>query len=104
MTEPLWKKSERAFGRLLGLVRAGPLGRHGPDLVAPGGEQTRLAVEIKTKKELPLWLVEAVEQAVQNAGPDKLPIVMLHKAGDDYKKALVVLRLCDILPKELTND
>jgi hypothetical protein len=53
------------------------------------------AVEVKTRKTLPAWLVSAMAQAVRNAGDGRLPLVVLHEAGDKHDGDLVTLRLGD---------
>jgi len=90
MPDKLWKASERKISRLLGGQRAGAVGREGPDVIHP-----HLAVEVKERRKLPAWLLSAVEQAIMGAPKDKLPMVVLHRAGDRYEDALVVVRLRD---------
>jgi hypothetical protein len=88
-TYRLDKHAERKVARLLGGDRVGYLG--GPDVVAG-----HLYVEVKTRRHLPAWLLEAVAQA-KGYTDDQLPIVVLHRAGDPYADALVVLRMEDYL-------
>lgn len=102
MTDARWKAVERAFGEILGLVRAGPLGREGPDLILAdeerqAGSKTFLAPEIKSREDIPQWLTDALDQAEANAGPGQLPFVILHRVGDKYMKAAVIFRLRTIL-------
>ena len=58
MTDRPWKQTERAIARRLGGRRLGPTGRHGPDVTSDW-----LQAEVKTRKRLPVWLLDALEQA-----------------------------------------
>ncbi len=89
MAEKAWKRAERAIADHLGGQRIPITGRAGPDVVSDW-----LAVEVKTRKALPKWLVEAVAQAVSGAD-GRLPIVVLHALGQRYSDALVIMRLAD---------
>jgi hypothetical protein len=84
-----WKHTERAIARRLNGKRLGATGMATPDVVTE-----RLAVEVKHRKELPEWLKDALEQAVNNAG-DRLPLVVLHEAGHRHADDLVIMRLDD---------
>jgi hypothetical protein len=53
-----------------------------------------LAVEVKHRRRLPQWLKTALTQARCGAG-ERLPIVVLHEAGQRHSDDLVVLRLAD---------
>jgi hypothetical protein len=66
---------------LLGTSRLPNSGRGQPDMVAGP-----LAIEHKSRKSLPQWLVEAVRQAERNAGPDQCPLVVLSQAGGRGRK------------------
>lgn len=102
MSDRAWKRAERAFGSLLGLVRAGAVGREGPDLVPPEPSPknaTWLAPEVKAgeKYRIPSWQVKAIGQAVENSGPGQLPFVIVHRPHQRFEDALVLVRLGDIL-------
>ena len=84
-----WKRTERAIARRLNGKRLGATGMATPDVVTE-----RLAVEVKHRRELPEWLKGALAQAVNNAG-DRLPLVVLHEAGQRHADDLVVMRLAD---------
>lgn len=73
---------------MLGGTRAGPTGREGPDILHPV-----FAPEVKTREDLPAWLLAAMEQAETNAPQGKLPLCILHRAGDQFEDALVVVRM-----------
>ncbi len=66
---------------------------------APDIEHPTLAVEVKSRKSLPIWLKVAVEQAEAAAKPPQLPIVVLHEDGRRYADALVVMRLKDFVKR-----
>lgn len=72
MPDKRWKAQERRIGRLLGLKRVGPTGVHGPDLV---GEH--LLVQVKDRKEWPLWLREARYSVADVPGKERYGIVVL---------------------------
>ena len=90
MPDKAWKAFEREIAKRLGGQRAGPLGREGPDVLHP-----LWAPECKMRKKLPRLLTEAMDQAVTNTPPGKIPLVILHQAHDEYDQALVVMRLRD---------
>jgi hypothetical protein len=52
-------------------------------------------VEVKHRKALPRWLLEAVDQAYASAQDDQLPVVVLHAHGMNHDRDLVVMRLGD---------
>ena len=85
-----WKENERAIARRLGGKRVGATGQRTPDVITEW-----LAVELKTRRKLPRWLISAVEQ-VKSACPDsKLRIVLLHEVGKRHTNDLVVMSLKD---------
>jgi hypothetical protein len=88
VSEPLWKQTERRVARFLGGEVTERIGRKGVDV-----QTDWLAIEIKTRKKLPEWIVDAVAYARAHAGDGKLGIAVLHEVGshDD----LVVLSIHD---------
>ena len=90
MTDKLWKQTERAIAKRLGGERVGPSGKSTADVLTP-----TLAVEVKTRKALPRWLLDAMAQATAAAGDGRLPILVLHQVGQRHDGDLVVLRLAD---------
>jgi len=83
-----WKDAERRTARKLGGERVGCTGRHTPDVITDW-----LAVEVKHRRRLPVWIAEAVASARQHAGQDRLGIAVLHEHGKH--DSLVVLSLAD---------
>lgn len=89
MADKVWKKSERAVAKRLNGRRQGAVGRTGADVL-----NDWLAVEVKHRRRLPAWLKDALTQARTGAG-DRLPIVVLHEAGQRHADDLVLVRLAD---------
>jgi hypothetical protein len=56
-----WKRTERKVAALLGGVRVPVSGRARGD--APDVAHARLSIEVKSRKELPAWLMDAMVQA-----------------------------------------
>ena len=91
MGDKLWKQTERSIARRLQGRRVGPTGASGPDILTP-----HLAIEVKERRRLPAWLKEAVHQASAGAGDGRLPLVVLHQAGQRHDGDIVCLRLVDL--------
>ena len=64
MTDTRWKRHEREIAAAMGGIRLPNVGRGQPDIIAGN-----VAVQVKTRKVLPSWLTDAVDQAAQDA-PD----------------------------------
>ncbi len=64
---------------------------------------TAFAVECKTRKDVPLWLLGAMQQARRAAMAGQLPIVVLHPHGGLYADDLVIVRLSDFVDWFGTN-
>jgi hypothetical protein len=75
MSAQRWKAHERQVAAILNGVRLPNTGRGQPDVIAG-----RLAVQVKTKQAVPAWFVAAVDQSIRDAGPDKLPVVIVAHA------------------------
>jgi len=54
-----------------------------------------LSIEVKSRKSLPAWLLDALEQAQAASTDGKLPVAVLHQDRTPYRNALVVVRLED---------
>ncbi len=93
MTTSTWKHAERQIAKRLGARRVGPTGQATPDIEV--GDW--LLVEVKHRKNLPVWLLDALEQVEQHATEAQLPIAVLHAHGMPYDHSLVVLRLDDFV-------
>ncbi|GAP06235.1 hypothetical protein ATHL_01083 [Anaerolinea thermolimosa] len=100
MADTTWKQTERAIAGRLNGKRQGAVGRTGADVV-----NDWLAVEVKHRRRLPQWLKDALTQARSGAG-DRLPIVVLHEAGQRHSADLVLVRLADFQDwfGEVTHD
>ncbi len=88
MADRTWKANERAIAKRLGGQRVGNRGTNTEDVVHPW-----LSVEVKTRKALPAWLLDAMAQARRNSPASRLPIVVLHQVGSRHDGDLVVLTL-----------
>lgn len=89
-----WKDTERALAKRLGGRRVPVTGRQRGD--QPDIEHGAFAIEVKSRKALPLWLRDAVAQAVAARHDDiQLPIAILHQHGNRHSNDLVVMRLDD---------
>jgi len=89
MADKVWKQTERAVARRLNGKRQGAVGRTGADVLTGW-----LSVEVKHRRRIPLWLKSALAQANGGAG-DRLPLVILHEAGQRHDNDLVMMRLAD---------
>lgn len=85
-----WKRTERSIAARLYGQRVGNSGRNTEDVA-----HAWLSVEVKHRKSLPAWLVDAVAQACRNAEAAKLPIAVLHEHGQRHDNDLVIMRLAD---------
>ncbi len=86
-----WKTCERRIAAELGGSRIPVSGRDRGD--APDVDHPSLSIEVKSRKKLPAWLLDAIAQAEAAAGPHQLPVAVLHQDRSRYSDALVVLRL-----------
>jgi len=84
-----FKGVERAIAKRLGGKRTGQYG--GADVVVDGW----LSVEVKSRKTLPQWIRDALNQSKRNAKHDQLPIVILHEHEKRYDCAWVVMAMSD---------
>jgi|SRR5579884_976110 len=87
MSDTRWKRAEREIAQALGGQRLPNNGTGQPDVLT-----ATYAVQVKTTKQLPAWLVAAVEQARRDAGPDRLPLVVLNEVSQGRRaRRLAVL-------------
>jgi len=87
-----WKEHERRTARRLSGIRNGNQGTATSDVTAG-----RWAVECKSRKQLPTWLLDAMTQAARNAGDGQTGIVVLHQVGQRSDRDIVCIRLADWL-------
>lgn len=88
-----WKSAERRIASILGGVRVPVTGRQRG--ATPDVEHATLSIEVKSRKTLPAWLLDALEQAQAASTDGKLPVAVLHQDRTPYRDALVVVRLED---------
>ena len=86
-----WKKAERRVAELFGGRRVPVSGRTRGD--TPDVEHPTLAIEVKSRKQLPNWLEDAIRQAEASAKDGQLPVAVLHQDGRKYRDSFVVCRL-----------
>jgi hypothetical protein len=89
-----WKACERHVAALLGGRRVPVSGRTRGD--CPDVEHPTLSIECKSRKKLPAWMEDAMNQAEASAKGGRLPMVVLHQDRAPYAESLVVLRLEDL--------
>ena len=94
MSERGWKRAERRIADLLGGRRVPVTGRQRGDV--PDVAHQSLSVEVKSRKTLPAWIEDALQQAEASAGATQTPVAVLHQRGQRYREALVVMRLKDL--------
>ena len=85
-----WKEHERRTARRLSGVRNGNRGTATADV-----EAGAWAVECKSRKQLPTWLLDAMAQAKRNATRGTVGIVVLHKVGQRSDNDIVCLTMAD---------
>ncbi len=88
-----WKTCERRVAGLLGGQRVPVTGRQRGD--TPDIEHEALSIEVKSRKSLPIWLLDALNQARAASENGKLPVVVLHQDRTPYRDSLIVLRIED---------
>lgn len=88
-----WKQAERRIAQILGGQRVPVSGRPRGD--APDIEHPILSIEVKSRKSIPAWIENALEQAEAASRDGKTPAVVLHQDGKKYRDALVVCRLSE---------
>jgi hypothetical protein len=93
MPDKSWKVAERRVAEILGGERVPINGRQrgsAPDIV-----HDTLSLEVKSRKSIPAWLTEALEQATASSRDGRLPASVIHVQGKPYADALVMVRLGD---------
>jgi hypothetical protein len=87
-----WKEHERRTARRLAGKRTGNTGRATADV-----EAGNFAIECKSRKALPGWLLDAMAQAQRNAKAGQVAIVALHQVGQRSDNDIICIRLADWL-------
>jgi len=90
-----WKRTEREIAKLLGGRRVPVTGRQRGD--APDIEHPWLSIEVKHRKTVPAWLLDAIDQAEASNTGEQLPVVVLHPHGKRHADNLVIIRLGDFI-------
>lgn len=91
MSSSRWKRQEREIAAALSTRRLPNTGASQADVRCPGW-----ALQVKTRKSLPDWLLEAVDQAVRDAGNDERAAVVLSQVTQGKKaRRFVVLSFDD---------
>ena len=85
-----WKEHERRTARRLSGQRTGNTGTAVADVQAGAW-----AVECKSRKDLPAWLLDAMNQARRNALTGQTGIVVLHQVGQRSDRDIVCMSLAD---------
>lgn len=75
--EKYWKYVERKVARIIGGKRIPAAGEKLPDVVSDF-----LVVEVKSRKALPRWIVEALASAQGKAKSDQFPAAVLWEYGE----------------------
>jgi hypothetical protein len=102
MAEPRWKRCERAVARLLGGQRQPITGRPSADVLT-----SQLAVEVKLRSRLPLWLERGLAQAeaaAKETGLAPLLVIVCPQGRGRRAKRLAVLPLEALVPRRRKLD
>lgn len=94
MTNPAWKRTERAIAACLGGQRVPVSGRQRGD--APDIAHDRLSMEVKHRRSVPAWLTGTMAQATASARNGQLPVAIIHRHGGRHADDLAILRLSDL--------
>jgi hypothetical protein len=88
VAEPRWKRHERLVARALGGERLPNTGRSRPDALAGPW-----AIEVKTRRSLPRWLLKAIAQAEEGARATGRPplVVLVHAPGQGRRARRLAL-------------
>jgi hypothetical protein len=90
-----WKNTERKIAALVGGRRIPVSGRARGD--SADIEHDTLSIEVKHRRHLPNWLLDAIDQAEKSVRGEQLPVAILHQKGQKFEDSLMVLRLADFL-------
>lgn len=90
-----WKRTERSVAALLGGQRVPVSGRGRGD--APDVAHLRLAIEVKHRRSVPAWLLDAMAQAQASVRGDRVPVAVIHCHGGRHADDLAMVRLADLV-------
>jgi len=94
MSDRAWKRTERRTAAILGGKRVPVTGRQRGD--APDVPHPWLSIECKHRRALPAWIADALDQAAAASdGGKRLPVAILHEAGERHGRDVVLIRLAD---------
>lgn len=88
MASGAWKRHERRTAAALGGRRLGPTGAANPDVDAGW-----IQAECKHRAHLPSWIGQALKKIRDQAGPNRLGVVVAHEQGG--RDSWVILSLRD---------
>ena len=97
MSAGRWKRHEREVAAILGGVRLPNNGHGQPDVLTPD-----LAVQVKTRKAIPAWLHEALDQAARDCDSERIPVVVLCAASQGHSTRRM-LGMRSSLPERLSR-
>lgn len=92
MSDRVWKRRERQVAATFGGFRVGPTGLDDVDVAHP-----YLAIEVKSRKVLPVWALSCLAQAREaRSAAGKIPVAVLIGRGMRVTDGLAVLRVADL--------
>jgi len=95
-----WKKFERDIAAAL--TKIGDRAQRIPVTgrvrgSAPDVSSDMFSIECKYRKEIPLWIKDAMAQAIASSEDGKVPVVFLKEKQKKLEDTLVIMRLEDLL-------
>ena len=97
-----WKKFERSVGTFLSelgdlSVRIPVTGRVRGNV--PDVTSEYLSIECKYRKQIPLWIKDAMSQAIASSRDGQTPVVFLKEKGSSFGDTLIIFRAKDFMDK-----
>ena len=90
-----WKHVERQIAAILGGERVPVTGRQRGS--APDIEHPWLSLEVKHRKALPAWMLDAMNQADASNDGTQLSAAVFHMKQMKYQDSVVMVRLTDFV-------
>lgn len=84
MSEKSWKRTERKVAQLLGGERVPVNGRIRGS--APDIAHETLSLEVKSRRSIPRWIEDALQQATASSRGGKLPVAVPTPAGQALRR------------------